>query len=239
METIETMNTSVTAAELCKFVHCCRSMSTSIPDMPRNMQPLNDILERASVVTVRRRKSASKHIALQTWSWGAIWDEALLAIQRCLTHLVKLAFSKKGHEQCVLTDASETFWAGILTETKLNQLHQKVSKQEHEPLLFFRGQIRMHKRIRKTWKWNLRNSTTFERTGDFFFGTTTRSYFHRPPKSLLWFRATSPAFQLRKTFIVKGTTMGDKPATFWVCERSHKGSKQHFHRRVNRMVQKI
>lgn len=141
MEAIKTLNAPVNAAELCQFIHCCRWMSTSIPDMHRKMQPLNDMLEKAYKLTGKRRKSTLKNVTLDKLSWGAIHDDALSTIQDSLKQAVKLTFPKKDHATCVYTDASDAFWAAVVTQTKIEQLQRKMSEQEHEPLAFLGGKF--------------------------------------------------------------------------------------------------
>lgn len=61
----------------------------------------------------------------------------LTSIQDSLRSAVKLAFPKADHVLCVYTDASEQFWAAIVTQSKEGQLEEMVSEQQSEPIAFF------------------------------------------------------------------------------------------------------
>lgn len=80
MEAIKILETSINAAELCQFIHCCRRMSTANPDMYRKMEPGNIILESAYKITEKRKKSKLKSVLLKQLSWGTIHDEAFIQI---------------------------------------------------------------------------------------------------------------------------------------------------------------
>lgn len=134
IEAIRSMESPINAAELCQFIHCCRWMSTSIPDFHRRVQPLNELLEKAYKATRRSKKSALRKVLLSTLSWGTEHRAALISIQNSLKQAVKLAFPKDNHAICVYADASEDFWASIVTQTSEEQLSINVKEQKHEPM---------------------------------------------------------------------------------------------------------
>lgn len=80
-------------------------------------------------------------MALSKVSWGAVHENAFKDLQEALKNAVKLAFPKEGKAICVFTDASDKFWAGIVSQVDPEQLSMDTSKQKHEPLAFIGGQF--------------------------------------------------------------------------------------------------
>lgn len=74
-------------------------------------------------------------------SWGTEHKLALASIQDSLRDAVRLAFQKDDHVMCVYTDASEEFWASVVTQTKEEQLQKKIGEQHHEPMAFLGGRF--------------------------------------------------------------------------------------------------
>lgn len=204
MEAIQKMEAPINASELCQFVHCCRWMCNSIPNFHQKIQPLNEILEAAYKQAGRRKKSALKNIMLRQLSWGTEHKMALTNIQDSLRNAVKLAFPKDGHVLCVYTDASEEFWAAVITQTKEQQLNKKVGEQQHEPMAFLGGRFTG---AQKNWTTYEKEAyaivQTFDRL-DYLFWGTTRTHIFTDHKNLLYvfaplaLRPNSPRHVLSK-----------------------------------------
>lgn len=86
-------------------------------------------------------EKALKNIRMRNLSWGITHNEALLSIQDRLRYSVKLDFRKPSHPICLFTDASEDFWARIVTQTEERQLEQKMNKQQQKPMAFLGGRF--------------------------------------------------------------------------------------------------
>lgn len=141
IEALRNMHFPVTADELCQFIHCCRWMAAAIPDFNKRCQPLNEALEKAYALTGKRKKSALKSISLSKVSWGPIHEAAFHELQDALKSSVKLTFPKAGKVTCVFTDASDAFWAGIVTQISPEELGKDPIQQGHLPLAFLGGQF--------------------------------------------------------------------------------------------------
>lgn len=57
-EGLRNMQSPTTADELCQFIHCCRWMSSSIPDFSKRIAPLVEILEEAYKKAKSRKKKS-------------------------------------------------------------------------------------------------------------------------------------------------------------------------------------
>ncbi len=54
-------------------------------------------------------------------------------------NMVKLAHREPSMALCVYTDASDAFWAGVVTQCEPEDLNKEVEDQRHEPLAFLGG----------------------------------------------------------------------------------------------------
>lgn len=179
MEAIRTMGDLINAAELCQFIHCCRWMSTSIPDFHRRMQPLDAMLERAYEQAGKRKKGALRSIQLHKLPWGTGHRNAIASIQDSLRSTVKIAFPKPGKLVFVYTDASKQLWAVIVSQTEEAQLGKPLQQQQHEPLAFLGGKLN---EAQKNWTTYEKEAyavvQTFDRL-DYLFGGRIRHTYWR------------------------------------------------------------
>lgn len=141
VDALRNMKFPITADELCQFVHCCRWMATAIPDFNKRCLPLNEALEAAYAITGKRKKSGLKNVSLSKVSWGPKHEAAFTDLQNALKRSVKLTFPKADKATCVFTDASDQFWAGVVTQIPPEQLGREPVQQEHQPLAFIGGQF--------------------------------------------------------------------------------------------------
>lgn len=204
MEAIKAMEDPINAAELCQFIHCCRLMSTSIPDFHRRMHPLDAILEEAYKQAGRRKKAALKNIPLHKLSWGTEHKNAIASIQDSLRRAVKMAFPKPDHVICVYTDASEHLWASVVTQTEEDELSKAIEQQKHEPLAFLGGKFNKSQRNWTTYeKEAYAVVQTFDRM-DYLFWGSKRTHVFTDHKNLLYvfaplaLRPNSPMHVLSK-----------------------------------------
>lgn len=117
-EGIRTMIPPIAAEELSQFIHCCRWMSTAIPDFAKRSAPLVDVLERAYRKAERRKRNAIKGMKLSELGLAKEQDKAFKYIQSTINVSIKLAFPKEGYAVCIHTYASDRFWSTVVTQTK-------------------------------------------------------------------------------------------------------------------------
>ena len=90
-------------------------MRNSIPSYSQRIAPLHDLLESCYKEVGKRSKQALRKLSITT-SWGASHDAAFADIKKQLIASVKLALPKLDQNLCLFTDASDTYWASILTQ---------------------------------------------------------------------------------------------------------------------------
>ena len=149
------------AEELSQFLHCCRWMSVGIPDFAQCAAPLQEMLEQAYKRSGKRTKRSIRRLLTKDLGWGPAHERAFSRIQDCLRKAVTLAYPDPKKVRCVFTDASQNFWAGVVTQTTTPQLRLPVTKQQHEPIAF----------LGAAFKGAQRDWTTFEKEGFAIFQT--------------------------------------------------------------------
>lgn len=70
IEALKNIHAPQTAGELCEYIHCCRWMSTAIPDFARRSGPLDELLEKAYKKVGKRTKRAIKNVKLHSLGWN-------------------------------------------------------------------------------------------------------------------------------------------------------------------------
>lgn len=103
------------AGELCEFVHCCRWMSSCIPNFSERISTLNAVLENAYQVSKRRTKRSVKNLRLAALGWTEDHTICYRSIQDSLREAVQLSYPKNNLTTCIFTDASSMFWSAIVT----------------------------------------------------------------------------------------------------------------------------
>lgn len=135
-EALKSTSLPINASELCQFVHGASWVSASIPLLHEAVSPLRDLLEIAYDKVASRKKSAIKKIRLDQIGWSAKHEEAFYTVRDMLCNAVKLSHRDPSKILCIHTDASDRFWAGVVTQCDENQLHKPISAQQHDPLAF-------------------------------------------------------------------------------------------------------
>lgn len=123
------------------------------------MQPLDNVLEKAYVLTWKRKKSVlrtkkNKNIPLPRRSWSTEHKPVLALIQDKLRSAVKMTFPNLEKVMCAYTDASEARWEAIVAQTKEKLLETSTEQQQHEPLALLAGKLNGSQRNWTTYKIN-------------------------------------------------------------------------------------
>ncbi len=133
---LQSIHVPQTAGELCEYVYCLQWMSGCIPDFAERVAPLRAILEEAYNIKGSRKKRAIQNTPLSHLAWGADHESAFQDTQYQIQQSIKLSHRKSEMELCVFTDASDKFWAEVVTQFDPKELKKPHSEQRHEPLAF-------------------------------------------------------------------------------------------------------
>jgi RNase H-like domain found in reverse transcriptase len=75
-----------------------------------------------------------------------LWEQeeqaAFKDLQAAIMESMTLAFPDPGKSICVLTDTSDRFYAGVVTQIDEEQLDRPIEEQDHQPLAFLSGEFK-------------------------------------------------------------------------------------------------
>lgn len=118
-------------------------MRTAIPEFSRLTAPLHKLMESSYKLANSRRKTAVSKVQL-----GEMWcqehTDSFKRLKRQLASSVELVHPKPNFRVCLFTDASDTHWSAILTQSPISQNRKPVEEQENEPLAFISGSFKGH-----------------------------------------------------------------------------------------------
>jgi hypothetical protein len=89
----------------------------------------------------RRTKKAAAAVSL-LHLWGPEEQAAFKNSQAAIMDSMTLAFPDPDKRICVLTDASDRFYAGLVTQIHEEQLDLPMEEQDHQPLAFLSGEFK-------------------------------------------------------------------------------------------------
>jgi len=141
-DTITNMSPPRTADELAQAIHVANWLASTIPDATAIVHPLRQVLENAYTMVGRRRTKKIKGIPLVQCGWTdphlAQWHLFRDAVARS----ARLATYDPELELCVLSDASDHFYAACLTQITAEEVELPLPEQHHRPLFFVSGEFK-------------------------------------------------------------------------------------------------
>jgi RNase H-like domain found in reverse transcriptase len=90
---------------------------------------------------IRRTKKATAAVSL-LHLWGPEEQAAFKDLQAAMMESMTLSFPDPGKRICVLTNASDRFYAGLVTQTHEEQVDLPMEEQDHQPLAFLSGEFK-------------------------------------------------------------------------------------------------
>jgi RNase H-like domain found in reverse transcriptase len=97
--------------------------------------PLQAALAKVFEDKSRRTKKAAAAVSL-LHLWGPEEQAAFKDLQAAIIESMTLAFPDPYKRICVLTDASDRFYAGLVTQIDEEQLDLPMEEQDHQTLSF-------------------------------------------------------------------------------------------------------
>jgi RNase H-like domain found in reverse transcriptase len=103
--------------------------------------PLQAALAKVFEGKSRRTKKAAAAVSL-LHLWGPEEQVAFKDLQAAIMESMTLAFPDPDKRICVLTDASNLFFAGLVTQIDEEKLDLLMYEQDHQPLTFLSGEFK-------------------------------------------------------------------------------------------------
>jgi RNase H-like domain found in reverse transcriptase len=141
MEALQTMQEPQNGADLVQYLAAVNWMRSAIPNYSKRVAPLQAALAKVFECKSRRTKKAAAAVSL-LHLWGPEEQAAFKDLQAAIMDSMTLAFPDPDKRICVLTDASDRFYAGLVTQIDEEQLDLPMEEQDHQPLTFLSGEFK-------------------------------------------------------------------------------------------------
>jgi hypothetical protein len=115
MVALQTMHEPQNGADLVQYVAAVNCMRSAIPNYSKRVAPLQAALAKVFEGKSRRTKKAEAAVSL-LHLWGPEEQAAFKYLQAAIMESMTLAFPDPDKRICVLTDASDRFYAGLVTQ---------------------------------------------------------------------------------------------------------------------------
>jgi RNase H-like domain found in reverse transcriptase/Reverse transcriptase (RNA-dependent DNA polymerase) len=141
MEALQIMQEPQNGADLVQYVAAVYWMRSAISNYSKRVDPLHAALAKVFEGKSRRKKKAAAAVSL-LHLWGPEEQAAFKDLQAAIMESRTLAFPDADKRICVLTDASDLFYAFLVTQIDEEQLNIPMEEQNHQPLAFLSGEFK-------------------------------------------------------------------------------------------------
>jgi RNase H-like domain found in reverse transcriptase len=141
MEALQTMQEPQNGTDLVQYIAAVNWMRSAISNYSKRVAPLQAALAKVFEGKSRRTMKAAAAVSL-LHLWGSEEQAAVKDLQAAIMESMTLAFSDPNKKICVLTDASDRFYAGLVTQIDEEQLNLRMEEQDHQPLAFLAGEFK-------------------------------------------------------------------------------------------------
>jgi hypothetical protein len=135
MEALQIMQEPQNGAGLVQYVAAVNWMRSAIPNYSKRVASLQAALAKVFEGNSRRTKKAAAAVSL-LHLWVPEEQAAFKDLQAAIMESMTLAFPDPDKRICVLTDASDRFFAGLVTQVDKEQLDLSMEEGDHQPLAF-------------------------------------------------------------------------------------------------------
>ena len=139
-ETMERLQTPTTAGELSQFCSALNWMSHGLNGFAEAVDPLRQLLEKIYKMVGSRERLKYRRVELDKM-WEDQHQRSFDACKNLLVNTIKQAHYKPGAVVCLITDASDRFYAGTLTQVIDWEEGVQVQHQRHEILACMSGKF--------------------------------------------------------------------------------------------------
>jgi chloramphenicol 3-O-phosphotransferase len=141
MEALQKMQEPQNGADLVQYVAAVNWMRSAISNYSKRVAPFQAALAKVFEDKSRRTKEAAAAVSL-LHLWGPDEQAAYKHLRAAITESITLAFPDPDKRICVLTDASDRFCAGLVTQIDEEQLDLPMEEQDHQLLAFLSGEFK-------------------------------------------------------------------------------------------------
>jgi hypothetical protein len=140
-EALQTIQEPQNGADLVQYVAAVNWIRIAIPNYSKRVTPLQAARAKVFECKSCRTKKAAAAVSLLHF-WRPEKQAAFKDLQAAVMESMTLAFIDPEKRICVLTDASDRFYAGLVTQIHEEQLDLAMEEQNHQPLAFLSGEFK-------------------------------------------------------------------------------------------------
>jgi hypothetical protein len=141
IEAIEKAPAPKTAKELQQWIGTVGWVSAHIPRCAQRLDPLQQLLNDALAHTTSRSAAEAAKIKLRD-SWTEEHQAAFDDVKRAIVQATVLAARDPDKQLVLVTDASHTHMAAMLSQVPMDQRDRPIDEMDHQPLGFWSGAFR-------------------------------------------------------------------------------------------------
>jgi hypothetical protein len=141
LDALQTMHEPQNGADLEQYVAAVKWMRSAFPNYSKRVAPLQAAVAKLIEGKRRRTKNVAATVSL-LHHWGPEEQAAFKDLQADIMESMTLAFPDPDKRICVLTNASDRFYAGLVTQIHENQLDLTMEKQDHQSPSFLSGKFK-------------------------------------------------------------------------------------------------
>jgi len=148
LESLLRISSPKTAADLQQFVCAANWMRCCIPEFNKVTAVLSEVLEEAYLHAGKRTKRAIAKLSLREHtSWNTAHEKAFQDVKNALYNAATLAHPDPQKLLFIFTDASETHWAGVLTQIPPED--RDLPFEDHKNLIYIFNPVATNPHIAK------------------------------------------------------------------------------------------
>ena len=142
------MGEPVTASDLRSYIASANWVRAAVPRFAELVSPLQDVLtlalQQCDGLGGAANQRAAKAIQLVDVGWNEEHVQAFRLLNSALARAVTLAYPSEAPEiaTCVYSDASDDFWAGVVTQVPRADLGKPTLEQQHRLLACVSGKFK-------------------------------------------------------------------------------------------------
>jgi RNase H-like domain found in reverse transcriptase len=141
MEALQTMQEPQNGADLVQYVAAVNWMRSAFSNYSKHVAPLQAALAKVFEGKRRRTKKAAAAVSL-LHLWGPEGQAAFKDLQAAIIDSMTLAFPDPDKMSCVLTNASDRFYDGLVTQTDEEQVDLLMKEQDNQPFAFLSRELK-------------------------------------------------------------------------------------------------
>jgi RNase H-like domain found in reverse transcriptase len=141
MEALQTMREKQNDAYLVQYVAAFNWIQSVIPNYSKRVTSLQGALAKVFEGKIRSTKKAADAVSL-LHLWRPEDQAAFKCLQGAVMESMALAFPDPDKRIFVLTDASNLFYSGLVTQIHEDKIDLFIEEQNHRPLALLSGEFK-------------------------------------------------------------------------------------------------